>query len=93
MSIQTYHAPTGADPDVYHSINDAINMMASAAELLRMAEQAADAEEWDGVDRFNDAAADGLQQALEYAENALRMTHNSKRDREIAAHLEQDQAA
>ena len=89
MSIHAYHAPTGADPDVYHSINDAINMMASAAELLRMAEQAADAEEWAGVDRFNDAAADGLQQALEYAENALRLTDNTYRDRQITAHLEQ----
>ena len=92
MSIQTYHAPTGADPEIYHQIHDAIRMLANAAGLLKRAEQAADAEEWAGVDRFNDAAADGLQQALEYAENALRMTHNSKRDREIAARLEQDQA-
>ena len=89
MSIHAYHAPTGADPEIYHQIQDAIRMLANAAGLLKRAEQAADAEEWAGVDRFNDAAADGLQQALEYAENALRMTHNSKRDREIKAHLEQ----
>ena len=89
MSIQTYHAPTGADPEIYHQIHDAMRMLANAAGLLKRAEQAADAEEWDGVDRFNDAAADGLQQALEYAENALRLTDNTYRDRQITAHLEQ----
>ena len=89
MSIQTYHAPTGADPEIYHQIHDAIRMLANAAVLLKRAEQAADAEEWAGVDRFNDAAADGLQQALEYAENALRLTDNTYRDRQITAHLEQ----
>lgn len=93
MSIHMYNAPTGADPEIYHQIHDAIRMLANAAGLLKRAEQSADAEEWDGVDRFNAAAADGLQQALEHAESAIRMTHNTKRDREIAAHLEQDQAA
>ena len=93
MSIHAYHAPTGADPEIYHQIHDAIRMLANAAGLLKRAEQAADAEEWDSADRFNAAASDGLQQALEHAESAIRMTHNSKRDREIAARLEQDQAA
>lgn len=93
MSIHAYHAPTGADPEIYHAIHDAIRMLANASGLLKRAEQAADSEEWDGVDRFNAAATDGLQQALEHAESAIRMTHNNKRDREIAAHLEQDQAA
>ena len=93
MSIQTYQAPTGVDPEIYHQIHDAIRMLANAAGLLKRAEQAADAEEWDGVDRLNAAAADGLQQALEHAESAIRMTNNSKRDREIAEHLEQGQAA
>jgi len=93
MSIHAYHAPTGADPEIYHQIHDAIRMLANAAGLLKRAEQAADAEEWDGVDRFNAAAADGLQQALEHAESAIRMAHNTSRDREISAHLEQDQAA
>lgn len=93
MSIHAYHAPTGADPEIYHQIHDAIRMLANAAGLLKRAEQSADAEEWEGVDRFNAAAADGLQQALEHAESAIRMTNNTKRDREIAAHLEQDQAA
>lgn len=93
MSIHAYHAPTGADPEIYHQIHDAIRMLANAAGLLKRAEQAADAEEWDGVDRFNSAAADGLQQALEHAESAIRMAHNTSRDREISAHLEQDQAA
>lgn len=93
MSIHMYNAPTGADPEIYHQIHDAVRMLANAAGLLKRAEQAADAEEWDGADRFNAAASDGLQQALEHAECAIRMTHNSKRDREIAAHLEQDQAA
>ena len=89
MSIHMYNAPTGAEPEIYHQIHDAIRMLANAAGLLKRAEQAADAEEWDGADRFNAAASDGLQQALEHAECAIRMTHNSKRDREIAAHLEQ----
>ena len=89
MSIHAYHAPTGADPEIYHQIHDAIRMLANAAGLLKRAEQAADAEEWAGVDRFNDAAADGLQQALEYAENGLRLTDNTYRDRQITAHLEQ----
>lgn len=93
MSIHMYNAPTGADPEIYHQIHDAILMLTTASGLLKRAEQAADAEEWDGADRFNAAASDGLQQALEHAECAIRMTHNSKRDREIAAHLEQDQAA
>jgi len=89
MSIHMYNAPTGADPEIYHQIHDAIRMLANAAGLLKRAEQSADAEEWEGADRFNDAAADGLQQALEHAECAIRMTHNTRRDREIAAHLEQ----
>jgi len=89
MSIHMYHAPTGADPEIYHQIHDAIRMLANAAGLLKRAEQSADAEEWEGADRFNAAAADGLQQALEHAESAIRMTHNNKRDREIAAHPEQ----
>ena len=93
MSIHAYPAPTGADREIYHQIHDATRMLANASGLLKRAEQAADAEEWDGVDRFNAAAADGLQQALEHAENAIRMTNNNKRDREIVAHLEQDQAA
>lgn len=93
MSIHMYNAPTGADPEIYHQIHDAIRMLANASGLLKRAEQAADAEEWDGVDRFNSAAADGLQQALEHAESAIRMTHNASRDREISAHLEQDQSA
>ncbi len=88
MSIHAYHAPTGADPEIYHQIHDAIRMLANAAGLLKRAEQSADAEEWDGVDRFNAAAADGLQQALEHAESAIRMTHNTKRDREIVHHQE-----
>lgn len=88
MSIHAYHAPTGADPEIYHQIHEAIRMLANASGLLKRAEQSSDAEEWDGVDRFNAAAADGLQQALEHAENAIRMTHNTSRDREIAAHLE-----
>jgi len=82
MSIHMYHSPTGADPEIYHQIHDAIRMLANAAGLLKRAEQSADAEEWDGVDRFNAAAADGLQQALEHAESAIRMTHSTKRDRE-----------
>lgn len=93
MSIHMYNAPTGADPEIYHQIHDAIRMLANAAGLLKRAEQAADAEEWDGTDRFNSAASDGLQQALEHAELAIRITQNNKRDREIAAHLEQNQAA
>lgn len=88
-----YYAPTGADPEIYHQIHDAIRMLVNASGLLKRAEQSADAEEWEGADRFNGAAADGLQQALEHAESAIRMTHNTRRDREIAAHLEQDQAA
>ena len=82
MSIHAYHAPTGADPEIYHQIHDAIRMLANASGLLKRAEQAADAEEWDGVDRFNAAASDGLQQALEHAENAIRMTHANKNDHE-----------
>ena len=93
MSIHAYHAPTGTDPEIYHQIHDAIRMLANAYGLLKRAQQSADAEEWDGVDRFNAAAADSLQQALEHAESAIRMTHNASRDREISAHLEQDQAA
>lgn len=89
MSIHAYHAPTGADPEIYHQIHDAIQRLADAAGLLKRAEQSADAEEPEGVDRFNAAAADALQQALEHAENAIRMTHNTKRDREVLAHLEQ----
>jgi len=71
MSILTYHAPTGADPDVYHSINDAINMMASAAELLRMAEQSVDAEELDGAERFNATASYAIRQAIDHAASAI----------------------
>ena len=44
MSIHAYHAPTGADPEIYHQIHDAIRMLANAAGLLKRAEQAADAE-------------------------------------------------
>ena len=84
-----YRSPTGADPEIYHQIDDAIRLLVNAASLLKSAEQASDAEEWDGVDRFNSAASDALQQALEYAENALRLTDNTYRDRQIAAHLEQ----
>jgi hypothetical protein len=84
MSIYAYHAPTGADAEIYHQIHDAMRMLANAAGLLKRAEQAADAEEWEGVDRFNAAATDGLQQALEHAENAIRMTQNTQRDREIS---------
>ena len=91
MSIHAYHAPTGADPEIYHQIHDAIRMLANAAGLLKRAEQAADAEEWDGADRFNAAAFCVLQRLLQPVRRG-RMTHNSKRDREIAAHLEQDQA-
>ena len=50
MSIHAYHAPTGADPEIYHQIHDAMRMLANAAGLLKRAEQAADAEEWDGAD-------------------------------------------
>jgi len=93
MSIHAYHAPTGGDPEIYHQIHDAIRMLANASGLLKRAEQAADAEEWGGVDHFNDAAADGLQQALDHAESAIRMAHNTSRDREIAVNLEQDMDA
>ena len=41
MSIHAYHAPTGADPEIYHQIHDAIRMLANAAGLLKRAEQAA----------------------------------------------------
>ena len=78
MSVMTYHAPTGADPDVYHRINDAINMMASAAELLRMAEQAADAEELDGAERFNATASDALRQAIDHAASAVGIINEDK---------------
>ena len=84
-----YRSPTGAEPEIYHQIDDAIRLLVNAASLLKSAEQASDAEEWDGVDRFNCAASDALQQALEYAENALRLTENTYRDRQIASHLEQ----
>lgn len=93
MSIHAYHAPTGADPEIYHQIHDAIQRLADAAGLLKRAEQSADAEELEGVDRFNATAADALQQALEHAENAIRMTNNETRDRMIATHALHQQAA
>ncbi len=44
-------------------------------------------------DMNEQVAIEAAQLALQYCEELLRMTHNTKRDREIAAHLEQDQAA
>ena len=41
MSIHMYNAPTGAEPEIYHKIHDAIRMLANAAGLLKRAEQAA----------------------------------------------------
>lgn len=78
MSVMTYHAPTGADPEVYHLVHDAISMMASAAELLRMAEQAADAEEMDGAARFNATASDALRQAIGHAASAVGIINEDK---------------
>ena len=36
MSIHAYHAPTGADPEIYHQIHDAIRMLANAERNLNV---------------------------------------------------------
>ena len=40
-------------------------------------------------DEEEQVAIEAAELALQYCEELLRMTHNTKRDREIAAHLEQ----
>ena len=70
---------------------DAVAMLASFVNLTESAMLYRDSDE-DG-DNEEQVAIEAAELALQYCEELLRMTHNTKRDREIAAHLEQDQAA
>lgn len=70
---------------------DAVAMLSSFVNLTESALLYWDAGE-DG-DNEEQVAIEAAELALQYCGELLRMTHNTKRDREIAAHLEQDQAA
>jgi len=66
---------------------DAVAMLASFVGLTESAMMYREAGE-DG-DEEEQVAIEAAELALQYCEELLRMTHNTKRDREIAAHLEQ----
>jgi hypothetical protein len=66
---------------------DAVAMLASFVGLTETAMMYRDSGE-DG-DEEEQVAIEAAELALQYCEELLRMTHNTKRDREIAAHLEQ----
>jgi len=66
---------------------DAVAMLASFVGLTESSMMYREAGE-DG-DEEEQVAIEAAQLALQYCEELLRMTHNTKRDREIAAHLEQ----
>jgi len=70
---------------------DAVAMLTSFVNLTESAMIYRDSDE-DG-DNEEQVAVEAAELALQYCEELLRMAHNTKRDREIAAHLEQDQAA
>ena len=66
---------------------DAVAMLSSFVNLTESAMMYRDSgEEGDEEDHV---AIEAAELALQYCEELLRMTHNTKRDREIAAHLEQ----
>ncbi len=71
---------------------DAVAMLASFVGLTETAMMFR-GEDDEGADMNEQVAVEAAELALQYCEELLRMTHNTKRDREIAAHLEQDQAA
>ena len=65
---------------------DAVAMLSSFVNLTESAMLYRDADE-DG-DIEEQVAVEATELALQYCEELLHMTHNNKRDREIAAHLE-----
>ena len=84
----TYNRPERPALD---KARDAVAMLSSFVNLTESAMMYRDSGE-EG-DEEEQVAIEAAQLALQYCEELLRMTHNTKRDREIAAHLEQDQAA
>jgi len=68
---------------------DAVAMLASFVGLTETAMMFR-GEDDEESDMNEQVAIEAAQLALQYCEELLRMTHNNKRDREIAAHLEQE---
>ena len=67
---------------------DAVAMLASFVGLTETAMMFR-GEDDEESDMNEQVAIEAAQLALQYCEELLRMTHNTKRDREIAAHMEQ----
>ena len=80
----TYDRPERPELD---KAREVVAMMASFVGLTETAMMYRDSGE-DG-DEEEQVAIEAAELALQYCEELLRMTHNTKRDREIAAHLEQ----
>jgi len=84
-SCWTYDRPERPALD---KARDAVAMLSSFVGLTESAMMFR-GEADDEADMNEQVAIEAAELALQYCEELLRMTHNNKRDREIASHLEQ----